>query len=255
MAQTDKTPEKPAVYVPAWTANPIVVVSKRMRNLNFPAVLLARDATAEELEAWRKGPTDIAAPRLPVFTLTLNAGVTFLGALTTQWKYLDVNNRQSAPRNPPNVDDCALLMPTSNANSQILNKDDPQFKARDAEGRPNHELTDPNRIAEMWVRVLGYYQAEEEAQLKAGAYVGAPLFRAMRGFDAPELTVGYLADFLASKGEAAREAYPYLAANVRGTRDGAHLGALHDYAVRAERGWDFVVKAREVLHMRPGLAR
>ena len=61
MAQNEKT-DKHAPYVPAWTADPWVVVSKRMRNLNFPAVLLTRDPTKEELEAWRKGPVDVTAP-------------------------------------------------------------------------------------------------------------------------------------------------------------------------------------------------
>ena len=255
MAQTPTTADKPAPYVPAWTADPWVVVSKRMRNLNFPAVLLTRDPTKEELEAWRKGPTDVTAPRVPTFTLTLSAGVTILGALTTQWKYIDVADRRTRPHNPPNVDDCALLIPASNANPQMLNKDDPMFKARDAQGRPDHEVTDPNRIADMWRRVLGYFKSEEAHAMEAGVYVGAPLFRAMRGFDAPEMTVGLLNDFLIGKGDAEREAFPFMASNIRGTRDGAHLGAFHDYCVRSDRGWDFVMKAREVLHMRPGLAR
>jgi len=254
MAPNDKT-EKPAVYVPAWTANPWVVVSKRMRNINFPAELLARDATKDEVEAWRKGPTEVTAPRVPSFVVSICAGVTFLGALTTQWKYLDVQGRQQRPHNPPNVDDCMLIIPASNANPQILNKDNPMFKARDAEGRPDHEVTDCNRIADMWRRVFGYFKSEEEHALKSGVYVGAPLFHAMRGFDAPEMTVGLLGDFLTSKGDAEREAFPYMASNIKGTRDGAHLGAFHDYCVRSDRGWDFVGKAREVLHMRPGLAR
>lgn len=254
MAPNDKT-EKPAVYVPAWTANPWVVVSKRMRNLNFPAVLLTRDATNEELEAWRKGPTDVTAPRIPTFTLTLFAGVTILGAMTTQWKYLDVQDRRTRPHNPPNLDDCTLLTPPSSANPQIFNKDDPAFKARDEQGRPDHEVTDPGRISDMWRRVLGYFRDEEALAMSSGVYVGAPLFRAPRGFDAPELTVGLLSDFLTSKGDAEREAFPFMASNIKGTRDGAHLGAFHDYCVRSDRGWDFVLKAREVLHMRPGLAR
>jgi hypothetical protein len=61
--------------------------------------------------------------------------VTILGALTTQWKYLDVMDRRTRPHNPPSVDDCALLIPQSNANPQILNRDDPMFKARDEQGR------------------------------------------------------------------------------------------------------------------------
>jgi hypothetical protein len=64
MAQPEKTTDKPAPYSPTWTADPWVVVSKRMRNIEFPAVLLTRDANAEEMERWRRGPIDIAASRV-----------------------------------------------------------------------------------------------------------------------------------------------------------------------------------------------
>lgn len=253
MAQPEKTTDKPAPYSPTWTADPWVVVSKRMRNLEFPAVLLTRDANAEEMERWRRGPTDIAAARVPAFSVSLCAGVTILGALTTQWKYLDIPSQNLRPTNPPNTDACVLVWPVSTANEQVAQS--LEFKARDADGRPNPEVIDPSRVADMWRRVLAYHAAQEDALIKSGVHLFSPLFVAQRGYDAPELTVGRLSDFLHQRGDAYREAFPYLAANYKGTRDGRHLGAFHDYCVRSDRGWDFVFKAREVLHMRPGLAR
>ena len=262
MAQPEKTPDKPAAYVPGWTADPWVCVSKRMRNVEFPAVLLAREATSEEMARWLKDPQEkhrnpdakvVNFIRVPSFTVTLCAGVTILGALTTQWRYLDIPTMAQRPNDPPSVDECAIVWPVSNATQQI--RDDAHFKARDADGHPNFERIDPSRVSDMWRRVLAYLEAQERALVEDGTFLAAPLFTTQRGFDAPELTVGRLGDFLAQKGEAAHKAYPYLAANYKGCRDGRHMGAFHDYCVRNPRGWDFVFKAREVLHMRPGLAR
>lgn len=264
MAQTEKTADKPAPYTPTWTVDPWVVVSKRTRDIDFPAVLLTRDATTEEMTRWLRDPQEKyrepgapinagAAARVHTFSVTLGAGVTILGALTTQWRHLDVVDMSRRPRNPPNIDDCNLVYPVSTAGEQIR-KDD-YFKARDAEGRPDHEVVDPNRVADAWRRVMRYLEAQEKALVQDGTWLAAPLFSAQRGFDAPELTVGRLGDFLLQRTEEARRAYPFLAANYKGCRDGRHMGAFHDYCVRSDHGWDFVAKAREVLHMRPGLAR
>ena len=245
-----KSDRTSAPFTPAWTADPVVAVSKRMRVLEFPSVLLQRDATPAECDAWRLGPQQ-QMDVIRTHRVTLMAGVTVLGAVTTSWALLDVPSRERAPRQAPPLDACRIVMPMTTAHNLV--NDGAQFKATGADGQPDYEYVDPAKVSAAWERVLAYLRRQEEALRASGMHLPAPLFWTQRGFDAPELTVGRLSDFLTQREDTHRAAYPFITAGIKGVRDGLHLGAFHDYCARSDRGWNLAMECRAVLSSRPGL--
>lgn len=217
---TSDEPPKPGPF--AWDPDPIVVVSRRNRILHFPGALLSGPVSEDQRARWFAPPEGLAASAPGLLRnqdqrdLELNYGATFLGVCTSAWKYRAADDR-NAPRGAPPDADRVLIEPAGRHARPILTG--PAFKDPETGERR------PDLITAAWLRVLAFLRdARNEA--------AAALFTAPDGYDAPEIVVLPLSEVLKQTTEVGRLAYPLVLDAAGRSRNLAHLGALHDYAVR-----------------------
>ena len=234
-------------YAPVWDRDPIVLCSRRSRVIPFPTVLLLREPT----EADRRvldAPLELGKVR-DESHMTVVAGVNFLGAFTTVWDPLmfRTGSAATAPKAAPLADRCAIVAPWSR-NVQLETR--PGFKDRDT------GVVKPEAIHAAWLRVLAWLRAQEEAQI-AGVEgrANVPLFTAENGYDAPEFVQCPLSAVLAQRGETGGHAYQHAFNAIPHAKEGGHLGALHDYAVRVPTAWPLVTACRARATAAPALMR
>lgn len=244
-AQDDAHDAPPAPSF-AWTRDPVVLVSRRIRDLAFPGALLVRDPTPADLARWRdvnSRTSNVAEHKVRVL-----AGVTFLGAYTTAWSLRAVPGPGQAPRSAPAPDTLAVVQPDSRTAAGILMG--AQFQDRET------RRVDPAKVHAAWLRVFRWMETEDaRTDLPAGGDgLRVRLFTPADGHDAPEMAIMRLSEVLRVTTEAGRHAYPVVVNACRWHKDGNHLGALHDYAVREPAAWPLVTEVRARLARAPGLA-
>jgi hypothetical protein len=240
-APTSTTP-----YVPKWDADPVVLCSRRARIIPFPTVLLLREPTAADLQAIN-APPELGRVR-DESQMTVLAGVNFLGAFTTAWDPLMFRaaSAQAAPRSAPNTDHCILVAPYCR-NGDLSKR--PGFFDRDT-GRVRTEA-----VHAAWLRVLAWLRTREAAQVERDGQANVPLFVAEQGYDAPEFVQCRLSEVLTQRSESGQHAFQHAQGAVLHSKDGAHLGALHDYAVRTPTGWTLATACRQRAMAAPNLMR
>lgn len=230
------TPDDPTP-TPAWDPNPLVVVSRRNRNFLFPAAVLLRDPTPEDLLRWY-GPKADPAERAEQ-TVTVLAGITFLGAMTTCWKLKDIRNASEAPQDakgrpvPPSYDSCLLVNPENSTRNSF---DLPQFR-----DRATRAILGP-KVHEAWKRVFAFLKTRDEEQTKQGQL---GLWATAGGYDAPEMMLMPLRDALEHRTDLGQQAYGITLAAIPWVRNATHLGALHDHACHHAQAWPLVEAARK----------
>lgn len=225
----------PAAVPAEWDRDPYVIASRRARNIAFPAVLLLRPATETELTKWRS--VDSTGMDRSDASMRIEAGITFLGALTTQWALQSVDNQAKAPKNPPPLDVCSLLWPSGTADNTIKNA--AAFRCAGA-----LEAVDPAKVTAAWLRVLSYLREQETRVCDESGTPSLALFTPVSGFDAPEMVVARLSEVLRQKTEEGQAGHQHLSNAIAWAKNGRHLGALHDYAVRTPGAWSIVESCR-----------
>ena len=224
-AETPETSDTPPKDPWAWNDNPTVVVSRRTRIIQFPGALLRGPVDEATQSAWLRDPGDPRneydaglARNQDRRDLVLSMGVTFLGEFTSSWLYRTHETRDM-PRQAPPPDRCTLLEPFGRNAFQALQGaavKDPETARRR-----------PDKVREAWHRVLGFLRRDDNEARR--------LFVAEDGFDAPDVMVLPLREALTASTDLGRHANAALldALNPRAhIKDFAHLGGLHDYAVR-----------------------
>ena len=240
--ESDAPPPAPAF---TWTRDPLVLVSRRIRDLAFPGTLLLREPAAEDLKRWRdpnNRNSNVAEHKVRVL-----AGVTFLGAYTTAWSLRAVDGPGRAPRSAPPSDALSLVQPESRTAGGILSGG--QFVDRES------RKVDPAKVHAAWLRVFRWMETED-ARTDGGEAdaLRLRLFARDDGHEGPELALVRLSEVLRQSTEAGRAAYASVVNSFRWHKDGRHLGALHDYAVREPAAWPLVMGIRERLGRAPALA-
>lgn len=230
----------------AWTRDPLVLVSRRIRDIAFPGALLVRDPTPADLARWRdpnSRTSNVAEHKVRVL-----AGVTFLGAYTSAWALRAVPGPGQAPRSAPAPDSLLIVQPDSRTAAGILSGG--QFMDRDS------RRVDPAKVHAAWLRVFRWMETEDaRTDLPAGDDgLRLRLFSPADGHDAPEMAIMRLSEVLTMTTEAGRHAFPATMNACRWHKDGPNLGALHDYAVRTPASWPLVTEIRARLAKAPGLA-
>lgn len=229
-------PAAPATAPDGWDPNPIVLVSKRIRIFSFPQDLLLGPVDAEIRKAWRK-PESRAGDRGEI-SVTINAGVTFLGNRTSAWALRKIDDPGRAPRTasgepvaPPD-NDCVILYPDMSARDVLRGQ---EFRL------PETDQLRSGKIHDAMLRVLSYWQ-EIDAEVVAKGKPG--LWKSNHGYDAPELILCRLNELLHQNTPLGQKAYSHVRGSIRTYRETRHLGALHDYAVRAPASWVLVEDCR-----------
>jgi hypothetical protein len=243
-AQSD--PAREPADIPAsfeWTRDPVVLVSRRPRNIAFPGGLIHREPTAADLKAWRD-PN--ARNVISEHKLTLWAGVNFLGALTSAWALRSVPGPGQAPRSPPADGDMMVVTPDTTASALLRG---PAFVDRET------RRVVPARVHAALLRVVEWLRGEEK-HLERERGVQPLLFTADDGFDpeGPEVALLPLSEVFSQRTDRGRYAYAAAKAGIKWAKSGAHLGALHDYACRDPSAWLLAQDARERLGRAPSLA-
>jgi hypothetical protein len=170
--------------------------------------------------------------------MRIEAGITFLGAFTTQWALQTVDTRDRGPKmSAPPLDACSLQWPAGTADNTI--KTAGAFRCA---GAP--ETVDPAKVSAAWRRVLDYLRAEETRIIEESGNPSLGLFTAVSGFDAPEIVVARLSEVLGQKTDAGQAGHQHLSNAIAWAKNGRHLGALHDYAVRTPGAWSIVESCR-----------
>lgn len=210
----------------AWDPDPLVLVSRHNRVLPFPAALLRGDMTDEQVRRHFDPPRDIAlAGAKEEETLTLIAGVNFLGARTTSWAYLKTAP-QGAPSGPPDPNTTVTVWPYCSRHNVITERGGPNWD------RESGKVI-PGGIHAALVRILEFSRAHQ----RPGE---VSLWETVDGFDAPELALLRLSEVFRQHTDAGRHANATTIGSVAFLRRTpeviAHLGALHDYAIRDRAG-------------------
>ena len=226
-----------------WTRDPTVIVSRRPRNVAFPGGLIHREPTPKDVAAWRNVDARNAATE---HKLVLGAGVNFLGALTSSWALRAVNGPGQAPRSAPPDGDIMLVTPETTASALLRG---PAFVDRDT------RRVVPGRVHAALMRVVEWLRNEEK-HLERERGILPLLFTAEDGFDpeGPEVAVMPLSELLCQRSDRGRYAYSAAKAGIKWAKNGAHLGALHDYACREPAAWLLAQDARDRLGRAPSLA-
>lgn len=217
----------------AWEADPVVLVSARTRNVAFPQQTILRDFSEEQVRKMAVLPGRDLIEK----TLTIFGGVTFLGNLTTTWSLMTVTSPSHAPTDAPPPDVCRVVAPMSSLSSDafkhavFVDKADP--------GKPI-----PALVAAGWRRVLTYLRTQEMVLSEQDVPPSCLLFTRQDGAIAPELLVCRLSEVLSQNTAEGRAGYSYINRNIRHMKNAAHLGALHDYAVRNYSAWSIVEDCR-----------
>lgn len=227
-----------------WDPNPMVAVSRRTRNFLFPASVLLREPTEADLVKWY-APKKVAPDKAPEVTnideqtLTLQAGITFLGCMTTAWALKDVRSASEAPQDgrgrpvAPPYDKCLLVYPENTTRSTF---ELPQFRDRATRGILGTEVN------KAWMRVLAFLKGRDDELTKKGQL---GLWTAVGGYDAPEVMILPLRDILEHKSDLGQQAYGMTLAAIPWHRNATHLGALHDYACHHAQSWPLVDATRK----------
>ena len=213
----------------------MVCVSARERDISFPAALLVREPTEADVAKWNGGRDDLMVMRTE-HRMRLSAGVNFLGAFTSQWRLREVPNHQSAPKSPPLPDTCAILYPVTDA-AGVINSA-PMFKF--AESR----ALNPAAIHAGWLRVLKYLRDQEARAASDTGAAPLTLFTAPDGHDAPQVVLCRLSEVLTQRTTDGQHAHPHMFNSIQWAKNGAHLGALHDYAARNPSAWNIAEACR-----------
>mgnify|MGYP003654407926 CR=1 FL=1 len=198
-----------------WQSNPTVLVSKRLRRVQFPRALLAGEASAEQMAKWL-APECLSTDRNEV-TLNILAGVTFLSTWTSAWALRSIGGASQAPKGAPAESAMVLVAPSST--SQEVKG----FKDRET-GLPH-----PANQHAAWLRAIAYLRARGKLLAEAGDF---DMWTADDGAEGPEVQTLPLLDLLQRKTEAGRVAEAATLAAIPWCKDSGHLGALHDYAIR-----------------------
>ena len=225
-----------------WDPNPWVVCSRRSRSITVPASLLMRDPSEKERAEWA-APSGMALAA--TVTVTVNAGATFLGAGVTQWLFSNITSHTQVPKGAPPEGALSVLWPKSSEDNTI--KTAPRFKGRDS------QVVDPEKVCAAWRRVLDFLRANEARVLDQSGHAPMTLFTPVGGFDAPELVVCRVADLFSMRSEAGQHAQPHVMTSIEWAKDGRHLGALHDYAIRHPGGHVIATACQQRLQRAPGL--
>ena len=235
MAKQDELiPRDPWAWQPAEQV--AVLVSKRMRNVQFPRVLLDKAATPEQMARWL-APESTAGERNET-TLNILAGVTFLATWTSAWAYREAAGPSQVPKGAPREADMTLVTPPATAT--LSGRD---WKDRES-GRPN-----PAVQHAAWLRIVGYLRARGEALREAGDF---DMWSPDDGAEGPEVMLLPLADMLTRRTDLGRQAEAATLAAIPWCRESAHLGALHDYAARHPVSWNIATACRaRALHFAP----
>jgi len=214
----------------------MVLVSKRIRNVQFPRALLDKDATPEQMARWLA--RESTASERNEATMNILAGVTFLATWTSAWSYREATGVSQVPKGAPREQDMVLVTPP--ATSTLSGRD---WKDRES-GRPN-----PAVQHAAWRRVVAYLKARGEALREAGDF---DMWSPDDGAEGPEVMLLPLADMLNRKTDAGRQAEAATLAAIPWCRESAHLGALHDYAARSPGSWNIATACRaRALHFSP----
>lgn len=235
-----------APYAPKWDADPMVLCSRHGRMLSFPTLLLLREPTEAD-KALLAAPLELGKIR-DESMMTVLAGVNFLGALTTAWDPLMFRaaSHQAAPKAAPPTDRCILVAPYSR---NVNLADRVGFKDRET------GVVKPEAVHAAWMRVVTWLQAQEAAQVARDGQANVPMFATEQGYDAPELVLCKLSEVLKQQTEAGEHGYRHALGAIPHARDGSHLGALHDYAVRSPASWTLAQACRTRAAAAPGLLR
>lgn len=251
MADTKSSAPAPAPaqvpYAPKWDPDPLVLCSRRSRVIPFPTALLLRAPTAAELAAI-DAPPEAGKVRDESY-LTVLAGVNFLGTWTTAWDpgLHRAASSQAAPRGAPANDRCILVAPYSR--NAVLER---------RAGFVDREtgILMPEAVHAAWLRVLEWLRGRERAQVEGPAgQANVPLFLPEPGFDAPEFVLCRVSEVLSQRTQDGSHGYAHVHAAVEYTKDGAHLGALHDYAARTTTGWSLALACRARAVRAPSLVQ
>ena len=199
-----------------WQSNPTVLVSKRTRKVQFPRALLNGEATPEQMAKWL-APESTSIERSET-TLTMLAGVTFLGTWTSAWALRGIGSAGQAPKGALAESSMVLVTPPS---AQVI--DARGFKDRES-GRPR-----PDVQHAAWLRVLAYLRARGKLLAEAGDF---DMWSPDDGAEGPEVMLMPLDDLLRRKTHAGQQAEAATLAAIPWCRASDHLGALHDYAIR-----------------------
>lgn len=235
MAENTKQQQQEAL-TPAWDPNPLVVVSRRTRNLVFPAAVLQREPTKEDMIKWY-GPTSKAEDRDDKI-VTVQAGITFLGTLTTAWTLKEITKSSDAPKD----DKGRPLAPAPQTTLQVS----PENTARNIFALPmfRDKATQAllcGEVSKAWMRVFKHLQARDEDLVLAGQL---GLFTTSGGFDAPEIMLLPLRDVLEHKTDLGQQGFGMTLNAIPTHRNATHLGALHDHACHYPQSWQIVEAAR-----------
>lgn len=233
--------EAPSPFVLRWDPDPEVVCSRRTRDLSVPAALLMREATKAELERWAS-PEDMSM--VARVTVRLNAGANFLGAGVTQWLYRGLTS-YSQVKGTPGPESVVALWPKSSEDNTISSA--PRFKGRDS------NAVDPEKVCAAWKRVLAYLEAQEKQSLERDGHAPLTLFTPLAGYDAPELVVCRVSELFSLRTVDGQHAQPHVMGSIKWAKDGRHLGALHDYALRHPGGGPIALACQQRLQGAPGL--
>lgn len=220
----DSKPQAAPASDPAWNDNPVVVVSRQRRVLRFPARVLLEEVSVEEQARLAKAD----AAEVNEQTVSLEMGVTFLGAFTTIWSLVEVAEARDLPHGAPRLSDCQVVKPISTAEAML--------KGRAFQDGTERRSLDPAKVQAGFLRVMEYCRRH-----------GCPhLWETEAGFDDPVLTTMPLRSILRSEGEGASFALGATMRGVNYAKRADNLGALHDYAVRSGRtSWALVDLCRK----------
>lgn len=195
----------------AWDDNPTVLVSKRSRRFMVPKVLFEHAASDAEAVGDRRQEQWV----------TVHAGVTFLGTLSTSWRDLGAAGPGQVSATP-DMSRAVLAQPISQG-QQIIR--DTWANKDPATGRLL-----PPAVRTVFDRVFGYLRQHH-----------ADLWRTDDAYDAPEMLMLPLAEVFLQRTAEGQQANAMVTAAIPVLRRSLHetitpLGVLHDYAIRHRGG-------------------
>lgn len=218
----------------AWDRDPMVVVSRRHRVIMYPAALLTREMTADEVAAHFAPPTtpnDVHQRDEKM--LALYAGVNFLGAHTSVWHY-QKHAERNMPQGAPPESALKLVWPFTTGHAVVSD-------VRSGNVDRDTNRLRPDRVRAVLERIVAFSKAHRHPQ-------DADLWSASDGFDAPELQVLRLSELFDRRTQAANHAAATASISIkhhRRTPESATLiGALHDYAIRDRQGSALLAECR-----------
>lgn len=197
----------------AWDPDPTVLVARKSYRLYFPRPLVERALTEAE-----------AASMKPDQWVAVQAGVTFLGTLSTSWA--DLTTIPGHASTVPDMRRAVLAQPATQAQQTITS---PAARNKDAAtGRLR-----PDKVRAIFDRVFSYLKDHRHP-------TATDLWTSVDGFDAPELVILPLSELFKQNTDRGQQAHAAVFTAIPHLRRVPHetvtpLGVLHDYAIRASR--------------------